>query len=149
MHLVGKLLNSIHDAQTHVYKIHHQAFIKNIKKYTKCYNSCLLQYLVSFLLFSIKAWWWLNQLNHVACFILSCMLCMTGWQNISRWKHHRDVSPQNIFQSACTVNLLVSRRKDVGCHSIFENNYNTASVLNSTVMDTVMYMITNLRYKGS
>lgn len=53
---------------------HHQALIKNIKK------------VLDTVVFLIQAWWRLNQLKHIACFILSYM------RNICHWKHSRDVS---------------------------------------------------------
>jgi hypothetical protein len=108
MHLVGKLLNSIHDARTPVYKIHHQ-------------------------------------LNHVACPILSCMLRMTidkiylGGENTTGMCHLKiffSLHVQSWWWPWNALNLLVSRRKDVGFHCLLENNYNTASVLNSTELWT-------------
>lgn len=36
-----------------------------------------------FFMFSIQSWWWLDQPQNVACFILSYMLCTAIWENIS------------------------------------------------------------------
>ena len=47
-------------------------------------------------MFSIQASWWRNQLKHVACFILSYMLCVTDFrQYICNWKQQVHVNSKD------------------------------------------------------
>jgi len=57
-------------------------------------------------LFSEKACWWLNQPQHVACFVSSCTLRgLILRKYICNWKHNGDVSSQNDLVMTFAIQL--------------------------------------------
>jgi hypothetical protein len=98
----------------HIHTFYHQSLLcqefKNIYGYSNsvllCCKSGHLTSIAAFgifLMFSIYAWWWLNQPQYVVCFVLFYMLCV--WlllrKYICNWKHTGDVSPQNTEHCKC------------------------------------------------